>query len=79
MMPPIEDVVTFVRHMAPTWRKEVHQTCADLMAAFWDRSCLGLSDLARALPAPEQPVHGRLKRMGRWLDNRHLDELSMWP
>jgi hypothetical protein len=77
MMPPIETVVTFVRHLAPTWRKEVHQTCAEVLAAFWDRSCLCLSDLARALPAPQQPLHGRLKRLGRWLDNPHLDELAL--
>ncbi|HEY8743575.1 MAG TPA: transposase, partial [Chloroflexota bacterium] len=77
MMPPIEEVVTFVRHLAPTWRKELHQTCAEVLAAFWDRSCLCLSDLARALSAPEQSLHGRLKRLGRWLDNRHLDELAL--
>ena len=77
MLPPIEDVVTFVRHLAPTWRKEVHQTCAEVLVAFWDRSCLCLSELARALPAPQQSVHGRLKRLGRWLDNPHLDELAL--
>lgn len=77
MMPPIEEVVTFVQHLAPTWRKEVQRTCAEVLAAFWDRSCLCLSDLARALPAPAQPLHGRLKRLGRWLDNPHLDELAL--
>lgn len=77
MMPPMDDVVLFVRHMAPTWRKEGHRTCAAVMAAFWDRSCLCLSDLARALPAPGQPLHGRLKRLGRWLDNPRLDELAL--
>jgi hypothetical protein len=76
MMPPIEEVVTFVRHLAPTWRKELHQTCAEVLAAFWDRSCLCLSDLARALPAPQHSLHGRLKRLGRWLANPHLDELA---
>jgi len=80
MMPPIEDVVTLrpegTRHLAPTWRKEMHQTCAEVLVAFWDRSCLCLSDLARALPAPQHSLHGRLKRLGRWLDNPHLDELA---
>lgn len=76
MMPPMEDVVLFVRHMAPTWRKEVQTTCAEVMAAFWERSCLCLSDLARAMTAPAQPLHGRLKRLGRWLENPHLDELA---
>jgi hypothetical protein len=78
MMPPIEGVVLFVRHLAPTWRKELQQTCAELLAAFWDRSCLCLSDLARVLPAAQQPLHGRLKRLGRWLERAHLDELAWY-
>lgn len=30
----------------------------------------------KALPAPQQALHGRLKRLGRWLDDPHLDELA---
>ena len=51
MMPPKEEVLLFVRHMAPTWRTEGHKTCAEVLGAFWDRACLCLSDLARAAEA----------------------------
>lgn len=77
MTPSIAEVVTFVQHLAPTWRKELQQTCAEVLEAFWDRSCLCLSDLAQAPLAPEQSLHGRLKRLGRWLDNPHLDEWAL--
>lgn len=77
MLPPYEEVLAIVQHLAPTWRVDLHRTCAEVLCAFWERSCLCLSDLARAMPAPAQPLHGRLKRLGRFLANPHLDELAL--
>ena len=48
MVPPIEGVVTFVHHLAPTWRKEMHQTCAELLAASWERSYVSVGPGASA-------------------------------
>jgi hypothetical protein len=30
------------------------------------------------MPAPDQALHGRLKRLTRWLDNPRLDEVALW-
>lgn len=78
MLPPYAEVLGFVQAMAPTWRKEAHATCAELICAVWDRSALCLSELGRAIPPLERPLHGRLKRLGRWLDNPHLDEVGLY-
>jgi len=51
---------------------------ARLIAAVLERENLALSDLARAWPEPARPLHGRLKRLGRFLDNPHLDETALF-
>lgn len=68
----------FVQHLAPTWRKTQHVNMALLLNALLQRPSLCLSELARAYPAPTQNLHGRLKRQGRFLDNRHLDEGALF-
>lgn len=68
------DILTSVQHLAPTWRKTQHTNLALLIQALLARPSLYLSELARGLPSPEQPLHGRLKRLGRFLDNARLDE-----
>jgi hypothetical protein len=74
---PYADVLTFVQQLTPTWRKTQHEGFADLLAALWERPTLCLTELARAFPRPAQPLHGRLKRLTRWLDNPRLDELAL--
>ncbi len=71
-------VLGFAQHLAPTWRKTQHVNLALLLAALLDRPALCLSDLARAYPSPSQPLHGRLKRLMRFLDNPHLDEGALF-
>jgi hypothetical protein len=48
-----------------------------LLAALWERPTLCATELARAWPQPTQPLHGRLKRLTRWLANPRLDELVL--
>lgn len=72
------DLLGFVQHLAPTWRKTQHVNLALLLAALFERPTLCLSDLARAYPSPTQPLHGRLKRLMRYLDNRNLDEAALF-
>ena len=76
-MAPYAEIHTFVQHLAPTWRKTQQAGGAQLIAALLERPELCLSNLARALPAPTQSLHGRLKRLMRWLDNPRLDELAL--
>ena len=71
------DLMTYVQHLAPTWRKTQHEGFAQLLGALLERPTLGLSDLARAFPRPERPLHGRLKRLTRLLGNPRLDELAL--
>jgi len=71
------DLVSYVQHLAPTWRKTQHAGFAQLLAALLERPTLCLSELARAFPHPEQPLHGRLKRLTRLLSNPRLDELAL--
>lgn len=68
------DVLAFVQHLGPTWRKTQQTNLALLIQALLTRPSLYLSELARGLPSPEQPLHGRLKRLDRFLDNPRLDE-----
>lgn len=75
--PPYAACLTFVQHLAPTWCKPQHTNFARLIAAFVERPALCLSELARAWPDPDQPLHGRLKRLGRFLANPRLDELAL--
>jgi hypothetical protein len=74
---PYAELSTFVQHLAPTWRKTQHANFARLIDALVARPELCLSELARAWPCPEQPLHGRLKRLSRFLDNPRLDELAL--
>ena len=72
------DLVCYVQHLAPTWRKTQHEGFAQVLAALLERPTLCLRDLARAFPHPERPLHGRLKRLTRLLANPRLDELASW-
>jgi hypothetical protein len=71
------DLVSFVQHLAPTWRKTQHEGFAQLLAALLERPTLCTTELARAWPRPDQPLHGRLKRLTRLLRNPRLDELAL--
>jgi hypothetical protein len=77
-MPPYAEIYQFVQAMAPTWRKTQHTNLAQLLCALLQRPRLCLSELARAWPRPDQPLHGRLKRLMRFLDNRRLDEAALF-
>lgn len=72
------EIRAFVQHLAPTWRKTQHENFARLIAALLERPSLVLSQLARAMPEPDQPLHGRLKRLDRFLDNPRLDEAALF-
>ncbi len=71
------EIRAFVQHLTPTWRKTQHENFARLIAAILERPSLVLSELARAMPKPDQPLHGRLKRLDRFLDNPRLDEAAL--
>jgi hypothetical protein len=75
---PYPEILSFVQQLAPTWRKPQHHNFAQLIAALLERENLALTDLARGCPQPGQSVHGRLKRIGRFLDNPHLDEITLF-
>jgi hypothetical protein len=74
---PYDPIRTFVQHLAPTWCATQHTNFAHLLTALVERPGLCLSELARAWPHPNQPLHGRLKRLGRFLANPRLDELAL--
>lgn len=76
-MAPYAEFRTFVQHLAPTWRRTQHENFARLIAALFERPTLCASELARAWPSPGQPLHGRLKRLLRFLANPRLDELAL--
>ena len=74
-----DDVVTFVQNLAPTWVKPQQAMLAYILCALAERPSLCSTELARELPdGPhaqiEQSLHGRLKRLNRFLDNPRLDE-----
>src|SRR5438067_10702848 len=71
------DLVTYVQALGPTWRKTQHAGFAQLLAAVLERPTLCETELARAWPRPDQPLHGRLKRLTRLLANPRLDELAL--
>jgi len=77
-MVPYAEILSFVQHLAPTWCKPQHVNFAHLIGALLERENLALSDLARAWPEPTRPLHGRVKRLGRFLDNPHLDETALF-
>jgi len=58
--------LSFVQHIAPTWRKTQHVNLALLLSFLLQCQTLCLLDLARAYPFQKQPLHGRLMR---FLDN----------
>lgn len=77
------DAMVFVQNLAPTWRKTQHEMLAQLMMAMLARSTLCPSEIARELPdGPHsrgpQSLHGRLKRVNRFLDNPRLDEAGIF-
>lgn len=76
-MVPYAELRTFVQHLAPTWRKTQHENLARLVGALLERPVVCVSELARALPESDQPLHGRLKRLLRFLANPRLDELAL--
>ena len=64
--------------MAPTWHTTQHPNLTPLRLARLARPGWCLSELARVWPRPDQPRHGRLKRLMRFLDNRRLDEPAVF-
>lgn len=72
------DLLGFIRRIAPTWRKTQHIKFALLSTALLERWILCLSELAHTCSSPIQPLHGRLKRLGRFLDNPNLDEGALF-
>src|SRR5688500_20116122 len=71
------DLVSFVQALAPTWRKTQHEGFAQLLAALLERPTLCETELARAWPRPEQPLHGRHTRLTQLLCHPRLDELAL--
>jgi hypothetical protein len=77
------DALTFVQDLAPSWRKPQQVMLAEVIRALVERPTLTLTDIARSLPAgphasPATPLHGRLKRLERFLSNSHLDEAAIF-
>lgn len=77
------DVLTYVQSLAPTWRKTQQVVLAHLMGALQERPSLCATDISRALPAGPRaslrnPLHGRLKRLERFLSNPRLDEAAIF-
>ena len=77
-MVPYREIFAFVQHLAPTWRKTQQTNFAQVIRALCERENLALSDLARAFPRPTQRLRGRVKRLGRFLDNPRLDEAALF-
>jgi hypothetical protein len=71
------EILSFVQHLAPTWRVTQQRNLAQLVGALLERPSLCLCELARAYPRADRPLHGRLKRLQRFLDNPRLDELAL--
>ena len=76
-MAPYAEIRSYVQHLAPTWRATQHENFARLIGAVFERPTLCVSELARAWPTPSQPLHGRLKRLLRFLANPRLDEVAL--
>ncbi len=74
---PYDEIRGFVEQLTPTWRGVQQENFAQLVAAMMDRGSLNESDLARKIPRWDQKLHGRLKRLGRFLDNPRLDESAL--
>jgi hypothetical protein len=74
-----DDAVTFVQNLTPTWVKPQQAILAEVLCALAERPSLCPTELARALrDGPHahvrQSLHGRLKRLNRFLANPRLDE-----
>lgn len=72
------DLLAFVQYLTPTWIKNQHVNLTLLLKALLERPTLCLSNLAREYPALDRPLHGRLKRLTRFLDNPRLDEGALF-
>jgi hypothetical protein len=77
-LPPYAEMYSFVQVLTPGWRKTQHTNLARLVCALLERPRLCLSELARAWPRADQPLHGRLKRLMRFLDHPRLDEGALF-
>lgn len=74
-------LLSFIKEVAPTWRKTQLANLTLLGQALFQRHSLVLTELARAYPIPpkrkvDRPKHGllhRVKRLWRFLHNPHLD------
>jgi hypothetical protein len=75
---PYPDLRAFVQSLTPTWGKHQHEILARVAAGLLSRGNLKLTEIARELPRPDQPLHGRLKRLDRFLDNPRLDEAALF-
>lgn len=75
---PYGALLRCVQYLAPTWRKTQHTNLTQLVAALFERPTLCETELARAMPAPDQALHGRLKRLLRFLDNPRVDECALY-
>lgn len=78
MSVPYSDLLAFVQSLTPTWGKHQHEMLARLALGLIARGNLKLTEIARELPRPDQPLHGRLKRIDRFLDNPRLDEAALF-
>jgi len=78
MIAAYPEILAFVQHLTPTWRKRQHVNFAQLVCALIEKGSLVLSELARAMPQSTQKLHGRLKRIDRFLDNPRLDEPALY-
>ncbi|MBM4463950.1 MAG: transposase [Chloroflexi bacterium] len=77
---------SFLKQLAPSWRKTQLDNLARLSYALYHRRSLSLAELARAYPPPTEPrvkhpkhvlFHQR-KRLRRFLDNPRLDFVSVF-
>jgi hypothetical protein len=75
---PYPELRAFVQHLTPTWGKHQHEMLARITAGLIIRGNLKLTEIAREMPRSNQPLHGRLKRIGRFLDNPRLDEAALF-
>lgn len=77
---------SFLKQLAPSWRKTQLDNLTHLSYALYQRRSLCLAELARAYPPPtrprvKQPKHvlfHQVKRLRRFLDNPRLDFVSVF-
>jgi len=78
LFPHYADLRAYVQSLTPTWGKHQHEMLARIVAGLFERGSLKLTEVAREIPRPDQSLHGRLKRIGRFLDNPRLDEAALF-